>query len=58
MDLCGCVNEQYRDGEGVVFREISWMSLDTQRSQVTDVPGTLVEEISHTMYEFIININR
>ena len=40
--LCACVNEYHKDGEGPGFRELSCLSLDTQRRQVTDVHGTLL----------------
>ena len=42
MDMCVCESEYQRDGEGVSFRELSWMSLDVQRRHVTDVHGTLL----------------
>ncbi len=35
MDLCICVSEYPEDGEGVVLEEISRLSLDTHRREVS-----------------------
>ena len=35
-----CVSEQHRDGEGVGFQELSRLSLDTHRREVTGAYGT------------------
>jgi hypothetical protein len=40
MDLCAYVNEERRDGEGAVLRELSRLSLDTHRREVTGAHGT------------------
>ena len=44
MDLCACESEYHRDLKGPGFRDISWLSLDTYRRQVSDLHGTLLME--------------
>ena len=45
MDLCARVSEEWGDVEGVVFQDLSRLSLDTHRREVSDVHGTLPTDI-------------
>ena len=39
MDLCACVSEDHRDTEGAGLQELSRLSLDTHRREVTGGHG-------------------
>ena len=45
MDLCACVSKERRDGEGSDLRELSRLTLESHRREVTGVYDTLLTDI-------------